>query len=81
MFNPCNSKPSLIMHELEYKDLLITVHGNYYKGSSATTYHPGDTEEFEINKITVGIEEIDITILCDDCINEIEHLIIQNYYR
>ena len=49
-------------HELEYKDLLITVHGDYYKGSSATTYHPGDTEEFEINKITVGIEEIDITI-------------------
>ena len=69
------------MHEIEYKDLLITVHGDYYKGSNQTLEHPGDSEEFEISKITVGIEENDITLICDDCINEIEQLIIQKYYR
>ena len=69
------------MHEIEYKDLLITVHGKYYRGTSDTWEVPGDSEEFEISKITVGIEENDITLICDDCITEIEQLIIQKYYR
>jgi hypothetical protein len=80
MFNPCNNKPS-IMHELEYKDLLITVHGDYYRGTSDTWEVPGDSEEFEISRVTVGIEEIDITELCDNCMIEIERLIIEKYYR
>ena len=46
-------------HELEYRDLLLTVHGVYYRGTSDTWTAPGDSEEFEIEKITVGIEDIE----------------------
>jgi len=68
-------------HELEYRDLLLTVHGVYYRGTSDTWTAPGDSEEFEIEQITVGIENNDITDFCDDCRTDIEQLIITTHYR
>jgi len=68
-------------HELEYRDLLLTVHGVYYRGTSDTWTAPGDSEEFEIEKITVGIEDIDITDFCQDCESDIATLIISTHYR
>jgi hypothetical protein len=71
----------MAIHELEYRDLLLTVHGVYYRGTSDTWTAPGDSEEFEIEQITVGIENNDITDFCDDCRTDIEQLIITTHYR
>jgi len=70
-----------MIHELEFSDLLLTVHGDYYEGTSATYELPGDREEFNIDKITVGFEPTDITTLCENCMNDIEQLIIDTHYR
>ena len=63
-------------HELNYCGIDLEVSGQFKQGSRGSYYDEPDPDEFRINSITVIDEE---EIKLNE--NEIENLILEQYYR
>lgn len=68
-------------HEIEFKGLVLLVTGTYYNSTFGTLEQPPEPEEFEIDKIELGLSRHNLTELFEMFMDDIENLIIERHYR
>ena len=72
------------MYELEYRETIIQVTGEFYKGNDGDRVNPPVKDEFHIEDIVVETELMNFTVLTlidtGDTLQEIEDLILDKYF-